>query len=102
MPVTRPIAQLQGLGPKSSQWLAEIDIRTEADLRAIGAIEAWQRLRFIRGQQVTLNALYAMEAALRDCHWRALPQEVKARLKAAVAKSTVPNTSHLQKPGKSR
>ena len=47
--MSRPIVQLKGLGPKSSQWLAEIDIRTEADLRAIGAVEAWRRLRFVRG-----------------------------------------------------
>ncbi len=85
--MTRPVAQLKGLGPKSAQWLAEIDISTEADLRAVGAVEAWHRLRFVRGKQVTLNALYAMEAAIRDCHWRALPEDVKARLKAEVAKT---------------
>lgn len=85
--MSRPVAQLQGLGPKSSAWLAEIGIHTEADLRAIGSLEAWHRLRFIRGKQVTLNALYAMEAALRDVHWRALPEDVKASLKAeAVAR----------------
>ncbi len=100
--MSRPIAQLKGLGPKSSQWLAEIDIHTEADLRAVGAIEAWHRLRFVRGKQVTLNALYAMEAALRDIHWRALPEEVKTELRAAVTKPASPSTSRLQKPGESR
>jgi DNA transformation protein and related proteins len=86
--MNRPVAQLQGLGPKSSVWLAEIGIHTEADLRAIGSLEAWHRLRFVRRKQVTLNALYAMEAALRDCHWRALPEDVKALLKAEAAGAT--------------
>jgi DNA transformation protein and related proteins len=100
--VTRPVAQLKGLGPKSSQWLAEIDIRSDADLRAVGSIEAWHRLRLVRGPQVTLNALYAMEAAIRDCHWRALPDDVKAKLMAEATKTASPITSRLQKPGKSR
>lgn len=79
--MSRPVAQLKGLGPKSSKWLAAIDVHTEDDLRRLGAIEAWHRLRFVHGKIITLNALYAMEAALRDLHWRALPESVKAKLK---------------------
>ena len=100
--MTRPIAQLRGLGPKTALWLAEIGIRDEAALRELGSIEAWHRLRFVRGRQVTLNALYGIEAAIRDCDWRALPEDVKVRLKAEAAKSATPTTSRLQRPGKSR
>ena len=31
-------------------------------------------------RQVNLNALYALEAALRGCHWLDLPQDVKTAL----------------------
>jgi DNA transformation protein and related proteins len=31
-------------------------------------------------RQASLNALYALEAALRGCHWLDLPQDVKAAL----------------------
>ena len=94
--MVRAIRELKGLGPKSAQWLAEIGVHTDADLRALGSLQAWHRLRFIRGSHVTLNALYAMEAALLDCHWRALPAETKAALKSAVA------TSPLRAPRKNR
>ncbi len=69
--MSRPIAELRGLGPKSAKWLAAIGFHTEADLRVIGSLEAWHRLRFVCGNQVTLNVLYAIEAAWRDCEGRA-------------------------------
>ena len=100
--MSRPIAELRGLGPKSAKWLAAIGFHTEADLRVIGSLEAWHRLRFVCGNQVTLNVLYAIEAALRDCEGRALPEDVKARLKAEAIKPSGPSISRLQKPGKSR
>jgi DNA transformation protein len=31
-------------------------------------------------RQVNLNALYALEASLRGCHWLDLPQDVKTAL----------------------
>jgi DNA transformation protein len=31
-------------------------------------------------RRVSLNALYALEAALRGCHWLDLPQDVKSAL----------------------
>ena len=34
---------MRNLGPKSRQWLAEIDIRDIDDLRTVGAVEAYAR-----------------------------------------------------------
>ena len=34
------------------------------------------------GSDVTLNALYALEAALIGCNWRELPNETKEQLRA--------------------
>jgi DNA transformation protein len=47
---------------------------------SIGALEAYRRLKFMLPRRVNLNALYALEAALRGCHWLDLPQDVKATL----------------------
>jgi DNA transformation protein len=60
--------------------LAEIGVKHEDDLRAMGAVEVYRRLRFVFGREVSIIALLAMEGALPDCDWRRLPPEVKARL----------------------
>ncbi|MGO4526844.1 TfoX/Sxy family DNA transformation protein [Microvirga sp. 2MCAF35] len=60
--------------------LADAGIRTVGELRSIGSVEAYRRLKFMQPRQVSLNALYALEAALRGCHWLDLPQDVKAAL----------------------
>jgi DNA transformation protein len=46
----------------------------------MGSVEAYRRLKFTVPKQVSLNALYALEAALRGCHWLDLPQDVKTAL----------------------
>jgi TfoX-like protein len=75
-----PIDTLPGIGPVTQGRLEEAGIRSVSDLRAMGAIEAYRRLKFMLPRQVSLNALYALEAALRGCHWLDLPQDVKAAL----------------------
>ncbi|WP_201842330.1 TfoX/Sxy family DNA transformation protein [Microvirga zambiensis] len=56
-------------------------IATIADLRTMGSVEAYRRLKFMLPRQVGLNALYALEATLRGCHWLDLPEDVKAALR---------------------
>ena len=75
-----PIDTLPGIGPVTRGWLAEVGLHTVGDLRAIGAVEAYRRLKFMLPRRVSLNALYGLEAALRGCHWLDLPQDVKAAL----------------------
>ena len=75
-----PIDTLPGIGPVTRGWLLEAGIGTADELRSIGALEAYRRLKFMLPRRVNLNALYALEAALRGCHWLDLPQDVKATL----------------------
>ena len=77
---------MRNLGPKSRAWLAEIDIHTIDDLRSIGPVEAYARLRFRFGRTVTRNMLHAMAAALADIVWRHLSPQHKAELDAEAAK----------------
>jgi DNA transformation protein len=77
---------LRNIGPKSKVWLAEIDVNSIEDLRAIGAVETYARLRFRFGKAITRNMLHAMAAALADIDWRQLSPEHKAELDKAAAK----------------
>ena len=81
---------MRNLGPRMERRLAEIGIDSDADLRRTGPVDAWRRLRFRFGREVTLNALYAMAAALIGCDWRDLPAEEKGRLRHAVEDALTP------------
>lgn len=75
---------IKNMGPKSRVWLHEIGIDTLEDLEAIGAVEAYRRLKTARPTEVSLNALWGMQAALLNIHWNALTPEMKAELKSQV------------------
>lgn len=72
-----PISALAGIGPVTQSRLNEAGIGTIADLRSLGSVEAYRRLKFMFPRHVSLNALYGLEAALRGCHWLDLPSSVK-------------------------
>lgn len=74
-----PSAKIRNVGPKSAAWLRQIGIRTEEDLRKIGAVEAYRRVK-LAGFKPTLNLLYSMAGAEDDCHWTALSEERKHAL----------------------
>lgn len=78
------ITDLKNLGPKSRSWLNAIGVHDRADLQAVGPVAVYTILKQ-QGYPVTLNLLYAMQAALLNIHWTALPQNVKTQLKNSVA-----------------
>ena len=75
-----PVITLPGIGPVTVGWLDAAGISSVTDLRTLGAVEAYRRIKFMRPREVNLNALYALEAALRGCHWQHLPAVVKIEL----------------------
>jgi len=75
---------LKNMGPKSSVWLHEIGIDSLEDLEAIGAIEAYRRLKAARPTEVSLNALWGMQGAILNIHWNMITPEMKAELKAQI------------------
>lgn len=79
--MNRRIEELPNLGPATARMLAEVGIEDEEALRAIGAVDAYRRLKFRFGRDVTLVALYALEAALTNRDWRMLDMEEKDRLR---------------------
>jgi hypothetical protein len=71
--------KLRNIGPKSAAWLRQVGLRTEEDLRAIGALEAFVKVKRA-GFKPSLNLLYALEGALQDCHWQDIPAERRSEL----------------------
>jgi DNA transformation protein len=80
------IESLPNLGPYIAKRLADIGVLNARDLRAIGSVEAYARLKFRFGREITLNALWAMDAALSDTDWRHLSDDRKRTLKALLTK----------------
>lgn len=74
-----PIEKVKNVGPKTAVWLHDIGIHTAADLHALGAVEVYKRLRASR-PDVTLNALWALQAAMMDISYTQLPLEIKDEL----------------------
>ncbi|MFQ5570397.1 MAG: TfoX/Sxy family protein [Rhodothermales bacterium] len=75
------MGKLKNIGPTMTEWLHEIGIHTKADLEDLGAAMAYKMLKHRRPKDVNILALYALQGAIMDVHWNALPPEVKDRLK---------------------
>ncbi len=75
------------LGPKSSEWLRDAGIRGRADLEALGAVEAYRRVKAIHPREASLLLLYALQATLLECPWNDLPPGMKEDLKAEAARA---------------
>lgn len=85
-PRAKTSALFPGVGPVTERRLIAVGISDIGALRKLGAVKTYQRLKFRFGKDVTLNALYGLEAVLAGCHWMAIPQERKDALKEAVRK----------------
>lgn len=70
---------LKNLGNTSVNWLRAIGVNNSRELRNIGAVTAYNRIRG-RGFRVSKVLLYALEGALLDVHWNNLSPDLKRRL----------------------
>ena len=82
--VPAELLALPNLGPASAGWLAAAGIRTAAQLRRLGSVEAFRRVAVHRQGDVSLNLLYALDGALRGVRWDRLPPGIREELRAAV------------------
>lgn len=73
--------KLRNVGPKSAAWLRQVGLRTREELAAIGAVDAFMRVKRA-GFKPSLNLLYALEGALLDCHWQDVPEARRSELVA--------------------
>lgn len=71
--------QLRNVGPKLAAKLIEAGIDSPQKLRALGAKAAFAQMYATGDAYGDFNAayLYALEGAIRDCDWLAIPDAVK-------------------------
>ena len=71
---------MRNLGPKSAMMLAEAGIRSVDELREIGAVKAYARVKQMRSRGASLNLLWAMAAGLEDRDWQSVTRAEKEAL----------------------
>ena len=80
----QPVSALRNLGPRSGMMLREAGISTIEELRALGAVKAYVRVKALKPRGASLNLLWALAAGLDDRDWRELEVDEKAALVAEV------------------
>jgi DNA transformation protein and related proteins len=80
----QPVSTLRNLGPKSAMMLVEAGISTLDDLRELGAVKAYLRVKSLRPKSASRNLLWALAAGLEDRNWRELEVAEKESLLAEV------------------
>lgn len=73
------LLKLKNLGMASVNILHAVGINTFSDLRSVGAVDAYRRIK-ARDINVSKVMLYALQGALLDIHWNDLPLDMKAQL----------------------
>jgi DNA transformation protein len=80
---TSAVAALKNLGPKSQEMLAKAGIKTEAQLRKLGAVRAYAKTKAVC-PKASLNLLWALEGALTGKDWKAVAESERASLLMAL------------------
>ena len=75
---------MKNIGSKSKQWLASVGVHTLDDVVSLGVVETYKRVRAAYPEKVSVNLLYALQAALLDLPWNDLPPDMKKELKQQV------------------
>lgn len=77
------LAALPNLGPASAAMLVAAGVRSPAELRTLGSVEAFRRVRVARSGEASAVLLYALEGALTGQRWDRLPADERRRLRIA-------------------
>lgn len=82
--ITDLTRQLRNVGPALAARLVAAGIDSPQKLRELGAKRAFEKMYATGDAYGDFNAayLYALEGAIRDCDWLAIPDEVKQEFKA--------------------
>lgn len=92
------LTKLKNIGPRTARALAEVGIESVAELRSVGGIAAYRRLKHRDPRGTTLVVLYSLHGALNDMHWNALGADTKEQLRAQAAQKSTQRPSRSQSP----
>jgi DNA transformation protein len=79
----KTIASLANLGPKSAEMLQAAGISTVAQLRKLGAVEAYVRVKK-KSPRASLNLLWALEGAISNLPWQDVARDHRTSLLLAL------------------
>lgn len=87
MTKNRKIEALKNIGKKIAARLNEVGVFYEEELRAIGAVEAYKKIREKHPDEILplCYYLYSFEGAIADKHWDAIGEKRKRELKAHIS-----------------
>lgn len=94
--------KIRNVGPKSAAWLRQVGIRSEEEVKALGSIEVFFKVKKA-GFKASLNLLYALEGAVLDCHWTEVSTERRNELLLEVSareEGKAQKTYQWWRPGK--
>ena len=74
---------MRNIGQRSRRWLEEAGISSLRELRQIGSVEAYLRVKRMQPGG-SLNLLWALEGVLLECDWRSLTADQKQELRERV------------------
>ena len=83
VPQAGPLAGLANLGPKSAQFLHHAGITSLEDLKQLGSVKAYSRVKQLE-PSANLNLLWALEGAISGLHWREIAQAHRTSLLLAL------------------
>ncbi len=78
------LLEMRNIDPALTQWLHEIGIDHPEQLKAVGAAQAYRRLRAWRPWDAELIVLWALEGALTDTDWIDVTPERRLELRRDV------------------
>jgi DNA transformation protein len=74
------LSDLKGLGLKTEYLLQSVGVMTCEDLKELGAVKAFLRLKQQSNSRPSLNLLYALVGAVENTHWIDIARTDKSRL----------------------
>src|SRR5437763_15264213 len=83
-----PLARMKNLGPISAARLRAVGIDSPEELKRVGAVEAYLKLRESHPFEISVVFLYALHGAVTDTDWRQLSESTRARLRREVMRRT--------------
>jgi DNA transformation protein len=80
--VAKSLAELTNIGPTIENRLNEIGVRSRSDLKKLGAVAAYLRIRAKHPHQTipVCYYLFSLQGALMDLYWDDLPGRLKKDL----------------------
>lgn len=76
----RRIASLKNLGPKSAEHIVAVGIDGPDEIRELGAVVVFLRVKSRFPDSTSFNLLWALQGALMEVHWHDIPNEIKQQL----------------------